>query len=51
MNEIKKYPLNAEQEALLLDFICHQVNHGYKVGFLHGFVAALTAAVVYYFFI
>ena len=51
MNEVNKYPLNAEQEALLLDFICREINRGYKVGFLHGFVAALTAAVVYYFFI
>lgn len=54
MNEVSKenkYPLDEQQEALLLNFICHEVNRGYKAGFIHGFAAALTAAIVYYFFI
>ena len=51
MNEANKYPLNEEQEALLADFICQQVNRAYSIGFLIGFGAALTGSVIYNFFI
>ena len=51
MSKANKYPLDEQQEALLLNFICREVNRGYKAGFIHGFAAAMTAAVVYYFFI
>ena len=51
MSKANKYPLDEEQEALLADFICQQVNRAYSIGFLIGFAAALTGAVIYYFFI
>lgn len=51
MSKANKYPLNEEQEALLTDYICEQVNRAYSIGFLIGFGAALTGSVIYNFFI
>jgi hypothetical protein len=51
MNKTNKYPLDEEQEALLADYICEQVNRAYSIGFLIGFGAALTGSVIYNFFI
>ena len=50
MNNANRYPLNDEQETLLMDFICREVNRGYKVGFIHGFAAALLGAVAFIYF-
>ncbi len=51
MSKANKYPLDEEQEALLADFICQQVNRAYSIGCLIGFGAALTGSVIYNFFI
>ena len=46
----KQYPLTDEQEEMLATFICREVNRGYRYGFVHGFLAALSGSVVYYLF-
>lgn len=46
----KQYPLTQEQEEMLAIFICREVNRGYRYGFLHGFMAAMTGYVIYYLF-
>jgi len=51
MSKANKYPLDEDQEALLADFICQQVNRAYSIGCLIGFGSALTGSVIYNFFI